>query len=68
MNKAKRIGWKVLVGPTSSFISGITDPSTAIDVRIQEYLKDGWVLKGPMLRAHPTSSVWTQIIEKYETK
>ena len=62
----KRIGWKVLVGPTSAYVSGIADPSTAIDVRIQEYLKQGWVLKGPMTRTDKSSTIWTQIIEKYE--
>lgn len=62
----KRIGWKVLAGPTSTYISGICgDPAIAIDVRVQKYLKDGWVCKGEMTRPHPTSTVWTQIIEKY---
>lgn len=64
---AKRIGWKILVGSTSSYlISRSADLSTSIDHRIQEYLKEGWVLKGEMLRAHPSATVWTQIIEKYE--
>ena len=62
----KRTGWKVLAGPTSAYISGIADPSSAIDVRIQKYLKEGWILKGEMTRAHPTTIIWTQIIEKYE--
>jgi len=62
----KRIGFKVLVGPTSTYISGIIgDPAEAIDVRLQKYMKEGWVCKGNMTRAHPTSTVWTQIIEKY---
>ncbi len=64
----KRVGWKILVGPTSAYISGIADKSTAIDVRIQQYLKEGWVLKGEMIRSHPTTIIWTQIIEKYETQ
>ncbi len=68
MNARKRIGWKVLVGPTSSYISGIADPSRAIDIKIQECLKDGWVLKGEMIRAHPSATIWSQIVEKYETK
>ena len=63
----KRTGWKVLVGPTSTFVSATCgDPATAIDARIQVYLKNGWVLKGEMHRAHPTATVWSQIIEKYE--
>jgi len=63
----KRIAWKALVGPTSSYISGIIgDPAEAIDIRLQKYLKEGWVLKGEMVRAHPSAIVWTQIIEKYE--
>ena len=62
----KRIGWKVLTGTTSSFINGISgNPADAIDVRIQAYLKDGWVLKGQMTRANSSSTVWCQIIEKY---
>ena len=62
----KRIGWKVLVGPTSTYLSATSgDPSSAIDRRIQKYLDEGWVLKGEMMRAHPTATVWTQIIEKY---
>ena len=64
----KRVGWKVLVGPTSSYISDVADKSTAIDVRIQKYLKEGWTLKGEMLRTHPTITIWTQIIEKYEAQ
>ena len=62
----KRIGWKVLTGPTSTYIAGTGgDPLTAIDVRVQSYLKEGWVLKGQMTRVHSSSTVWTQIIEKY---
>jgi hypothetical protein len=62
----KRIGWKVLTGATSTYINGISvNPSDAIDIRVQKYLKEGWVLKGEMRRAHPSSTVWTQIIEKY---
>ena len=65
----KRIAWKVLAGPTSTYLSGTSgDPSTAIDIRIQAYLKEGWVLKGEMIRAHPTATIWSQIIEKYSDK
>jgi hypothetical protein len=62
----KRIGWKVLTGPTSTYIAGIGgDPLTAIDVRVARYMKEGWVLKGEMIRVHTSSTVWTQIIERY---
>jgi hypothetical protein len=62
----KRIGWKVLVGPTSTYLSSKSeDLSSAIDYRIKKYLEEGWVLKGEMIRAHPTATVWSQIIEKY---
>ena len=65
----KRIGFKVLACPTSSYIAGILgDPTQAIDVRVQKYMKEGWVLKGEMTRAHPTAIIWTQIIEKYAEK
>ena len=62
----KRIGWKVLTGATSAFIKSVSaNPADAIDIRIQAYLKQGWVLKGQMTRANSTSTVWCQIIEKY---
>ena len=62
----KRIGFKVLAGPTSTYVQATCgDPAVAIDVRLQRYMKEGWVCKGNMTRVHPTSTVWTQIIEKY---
>jgi hypothetical protein len=62
----KRTGFKILTGATSTYIHGASgNLQDAIDVRIQKYLKEGWVLKGEMTRAHPTSTVWCQIIEKY---
>lgn len=62
----KRIGWKVLTGATSTYINGTSlNPSDAIDILVQKYLKQGWVLKGEMKRTHSSSTVWTQIIEKY---
>jgi hypothetical protein len=62
----KRIGWKVLTGPTSTYIAGRGgDPLMAIDLRVQSYLKEGWILKGQMTRVHSSSTLWTQIIELY---
>jgi hypothetical protein len=65
----KRIGWKIIAGPTSAYLSANDmDRSSAIDLKIQKYLKDGWVLKGEMIRAHPSATLWTQIIEKYASE
>jgi len=61
----KRTGWKILVGPTSTYIADSQNKEKAIDILIQKYLKEGWILKGEMRRTHPTLTVWTQIIEKY---
>ena len=62
----KRIGWKVLAGPTSTYVhASCGDPAIAIDMLVQKYMKDGWICKGEMRRVHPTSTLWTQIIEKY---
>lgn len=60
----KRIGWKVLSGHTTLFCPS-DQRHAALDVRISALMKEGWVPKGAMTRAHPSSTIWCQIMVKY---
>ena len=59
---SKVIGWKVLIGELPTPFSS---PKNSLVENIQKHQRDGWVLKGDTMRAHPSSSIWTQRVVKY---
>jgi len=58
----KVTGWKVLIGELPTPFS--TPQKSLIDL-IKKHQNDGWVLKGEIMRVHPSSSVWTQRVVRY---
>jgi hypothetical protein len=59
---SKVIGWKILIGELPTPFS---KPEKSLVDLIKKHQADGWVLKGETMRAHPSSSVWTQRVVKY---
>jgi hypothetical protein len=52
--------WKILTGRTLSFYAANESTTDSINAAIQRHLSLGWILKGPMLCAHPSSEIWSQ--------
>lgn len=62
---SKVIGWKILIGELPTPFSDVPKPKNSLVENIQKHQRDGWVLKGDTMRAHPSSSIWTQRVVKY---
>lgn len=52
--------WKILTGRTVAFYAANESTMDSINASIERHLALGWSLKGPMIRAHPSSEIWIQ--------
>ena len=55
---------KFATGRSIAYYGPNENTDTCIQMVIKKNLADGWLLKGEMIRAHPTSEIWVQRLSK----